>query len=121
MSETNKAILKSANAAIEQGDFEGFLKFCTDDTTWNFVGDQTLNGKQAVREWMKTAYKEPPRFDVHRLIAEGDFVTAVGEITLKDDASKSTRSAYCDVWRLRDGKLAELQAFVVETRSTSSS
>jgi len=65
---------------------------------------------------MATAYREPPRFEVHRLIADGDFLAALGEITLKDEAGKATRHAYCDVWRFRDGRLAELQAFVVEAR-----
>ena len=116
MSETHKAILEKANAAITQGDHEGFLAFCTDDTKWTFVGDRTLDGKQAVREWMATAYLEPPRFEVHRLIADGDFLAALGEITLKDETGKATRHAYCDVWRFRDGRLAELQAFVVEAR-----
>lgn len=116
MSDTHKAILEKANAAISQGDYEGFLAYCTDDTRWTFVGDRTLRGKQAVREWMATAYKEPPSFEVHRLIADGDFLSAIGEIALKDDAGKTSRSAYCDVWRFRDGRLAELQAFVVEAR-----
>jgi len=111
---THKAILEKANAAIEKGDYEGFLAHCTEDTEWTFVGDQTLSGKQAVHEWMATAYTEPPKFDVHHLIAEGDIVTALGEITLKDEAGKETRHAYCDVWRFREGKMAGLHAFVIE-------
>ena len=43
----NKAILEKANAAVSSGDNEGFLSFCADDTKWTFVGDQTLQGKQA--------------------------------------------------------------------------
>ncbi|CAA2110149.1 nuclear transport factor 2 family protein [Variovorax paradoxus] len=116
MSETHKAILQKANEAITRGDYEGFLAFCTEDTRWTFVGETVLDGKQAVREWMAATYKEPPRFEVHRLIADGDSLAAVGEITLKDETGKATRSAYCDVWRLRDGKLADLQAFVVDAR-----
>jgi len=34
MSLSNKAILEKANAAVTTGDNEGFLFFCTDDTTW---------------------------------------------------------------------------------------
>lgn len=75
---THKAILEKANAAIEKGDYDGFLAHCTEDTEWTFVGDRTLSGKRAVREWMATAYTEPPKFDVHHLIAEGDIVTARG-------------------------------------------
>lgn len=114
MSATHKAILEKANAAITHGDYEGFLAFCTEDTQWTFVGDRTLHGKDAVRQWMATAYTEPPRFEVHHLIAEGDFVTALGEITLKDEGGKPTRHAYCDVWRFREGRMAGLQAFVIE-------
>lgn len=46
MSEKNKATLEKANAAIAEGDHEGFLSFCTDDTEWTFVGDKTLKGKE---------------------------------------------------------------------------
>ncbi|QSI31786.1 DUF4440 domain-containing protein [Variovorax sp. RKNM96] len=111
---THKAILEKANAAIIKGDYEGFLALCTEDTEWTFVGDRTLSGKEAVREWMATAYTEPPKFEVHQLIAEDDFVTALGEITLKDKSGKDTRHAYCDVWRFRDGRMAGLHAFVIE-------
>jgi ketosteroid isomerase-like protein len=50
LSENNKAILEAANAAIAEGNYEGFLSFCADDTQWTFVGDKTLNGKEAVRQ-----------------------------------------------------------------------
>jgi len=60
MSKNNKAILEAANAAIAEGNYEGFLSFCTDNTQWMFVGDKTLNGKEAVRQWMAMEYVEPP-------------------------------------------------------------
>jgi ketosteroid isomerase-like protein len=115
MSDTHKAVLTKANEAISAGDYEAALAFCTEDTEWNFVGDRTLKGKDAVRQYMAEAYREPPVFRVDRMIAEGDFLTAIGEITLKDKDGKATDYAYCDVWRFRDGKMAELQAFVIET------
>lgn len=117
MSESNTAVLLRANEAVARGDHEGFLQHCTEDTRWTFVGDRVLDGKAAVREWMAQTYREPPVFDVRRTIAQDDFVTALGEITVKDADGKAVRSAYCDTWRLRDGKLAELLAFVVEGAS----
>ena len=115
MSDTHKEVLTKANECITQGDYEGFLAFCTQDTEWTFVGDRTLKGKQSVREYMADTYREPPVFRVDRMIAEGDFVTALGEITLKDEDGKPTDYSYWDVWRFRDGRMAGLQAFVVET------
>lgn len=114
MPETHKRILEQANAAIAKGDIEGFLGFCTEDTEWTFVGERTLRGKEAVRRYLAEAYKEPPEFHVDRMIAEGDLLVAMGEITLNNEAGARTRYAYCDVWRVRDEKLFELQAFVIE-------
>lgn len=114
MIENNKAILERANTAITAGDYEGFLAWCTEDTEWIFVGDRILQGKQAVREWMAATYVESPKFMVENLIAEGDFVTALGKINLPDEEGKTAEYAYCDVWRFRDGKMAQLRAFVIK-------
>jgi uncharacterized protein len=110
----NKTILLEGNAAIAEGNHEGFLMHCTDDTEWKFIGEQTLKGKEAVRQWMATTYLEPPKVTVDNLIAEGDYLTAVGEVTMKDKAGKETTYAYCDVWQFRDGKIISLRAFVIE-------
>lgn len=115
MSDQNKATLERANAAITQGDTEGFLAFCTDDIEWTTVGGSTLQGKEAVRQWMATAYTEPPDFSVTHLVAEGDFLVAFGNITVKNEDGKMVPSAYSDLWRFREGKMAELKAFVIET------
>lgn len=117
MLKDNKAILEKANAAITNGDNEGFLSFCNEDTEWTFVGDKTLHGKEAVRQWMTTTYSEPPMFMVENLIAEGDFLTAVGQIRMKDENGIASDYSYCDVWRFRDGKIVQLNAFVIKTKS----
>jgi ketosteroid isomerase-like protein len=114
MSEKNKATLNEANAAITAGNHEHFLTFCTDDTEWTFVGDRTIKGKQALRQYLAETYAEPPQFHISDMIADGDMLTAVGDITLKNKDGKATRYSYCDVWRFRDGKLFELRAFVIE-------
>lgn len=110
----NKATLQKANTAVAAGDNEGFLLFCTEDTEWTFVGDKTLQGKEAVRQYMAKAYLEPPKFMVENLIAEGEFVTAIGKISMKDEEGKMTDYSYCDVWHFRDGKMAGLKAFVIK-------
>jgi ketosteroid isomerase-like protein len=116
MNPTNKAILEEANAFISKGDYEQFLTYCTEDTEWTFVGEQILRGKKAVRKYMEKTYVEPPKFDVEHAIAEGDYVTVLGKISLKDQNGKSVEYDYCDVWTFRDGKMAGVKAFVIETR-----
>jgi len=46
MSEKNKTTLQKANAAISEGDVEGFLSFCTDDIEWTAVGEQLSREKR---------------------------------------------------------------------------
>ncbi|WP_027385190.1 nuclear transport factor 2 family protein [Chryseobacterium gregarium] len=110
----NKTVLETANAAVSEGDHETFLSYCTDDTKWVFVGDRTLSGKQEIRRYMAEAYKKPPKFDIEYTIAEGNYVTAVGSISILSDDDQWKAYDYCDVWRFKDGKMAELKAFVIE-------
>lgn len=97
MSEINKSILEEADAAITEGNNEGFLSFCSEDTEWTYVGDRTLKGKEAVRQYLAATNIEPPEFTVDNLIAEGDFLTVLGDITLKDEDGKAVHHTYCDV------------------------
>jgi len=113
MPQHNRDILQRANACIERGDIEGFLAFCADDIVWTAVGEAPLRGKEAVRRWMETAYAPPPQFTVSEMFEEGDRLAALGEIEVRDASGRTATHAYCDVWRVRDGRLAELQAFVV--------
>lgn len=114
MSEQNNATLQRANAAIRAGDHEGFLACCVDDLVWTTVGQDSLTGKAAVRAWMRDNYASPPSFTVDELIADGDLVVALGTIDVEVDGEPAPH-AYCDVWRFREGKMAELRAFVICT------
>jgi uncharacterized protein len=49
-----------------------------------------LKGKESVRRYINSTYIEPPKFEVTQLIAEGDFVTAIGEIDIRDETGKTT-------------------------------
>ena len=115
--EDNKAILLKANEHIVNGEHEAFLSHCREDVVWEFVGDQVLNGKQEVREYIDANYITPPEFTVLDLIGEGEHVVVIGVISLKDENGKTVTSDYCDVWTFCDGKMAALKAFVSERKS----
>ena len=120
MSDKHKEILTAGNAAIANGNNEGFLAFCTEDTEWTFIGDKTLKGKQAVRQWMATEYITPPTVTIEHLIAEGDYLTAVGLVTVKDENGKNTQYHYCDVWQFHNEQITGLKAFVIEDKTEKS-
>jgi uncharacterized protein len=117
MSAKNKEIVEKVNASFAEGSVEGFLSFCADYVTWTMVGNKTVSGKNAIREWMGSMDIEPPKFTVANIIGEGDFVTAYGDMTMKDKDGKTAPYAYCDIYRFSDGKIAELNSFVIKTEA----
>ncbi len=117
MSEKNKEIIGKVNAAFAAGSTEGFLSFCAEDVQWTMVGDKTVKGKDAIRKWMASMDSESPKFTVANVIAEGDFVTAYGDMTMKDKDGKTVPYSYCDIYRFRADKIVELSSFVVKTEA----
>ena len=109
----NKELLLNANEQISKGNYDGFLDYCTEDTRWEFIGEQTLNGKEEVSAYIKATYLEPPKVAVDQIIAEGDFLVAQGKIEILDTDGTWKTYEYCDVWQVFDGKLASLKAYVV--------
>ncbi|MGH9201103.1 MAG: nuclear transport factor 2 family protein [Vicinamibacterales bacterium] len=115
MSQRNKEIINQVNAAFAEGKPEKFLALCDENIKWTMVGDNTVKGKDAVRKWMAEMPSEPPQFTVNNVIAEGDFVTAYGDMTMKEKDGKPGSYSYCDVYRLRGDKIVELSSFVIKT------
>lgn len=110
----NKEILEKANAALKKGNIEGFLSSCTEDTVWEFIGDKTLVGIHAVREYLNETYSDSTDFTIELMTEDDDYVMQMGEILLKDDKGEMTNYLACDVWKFREGKMAELKAFVIK-------
>ncbi|MGF6274305.1 ketosteroid isomerase-like protein [Massilia sp. UYP11] len=48
--------------------------------------------------------------------AAGECSGDLGEIESKDEQGNVVQNAYSDVWRFRDGEMAELRAFVVPVK-----
>jgi uncharacterized protein len=120
MSEQNKAIVEKVNAALAQGNTEEFLSFCTDDVEWTMVGEKSVKGKNEIRRWMASMASENsnlPEFTVDNVIAEGDFVAARGDMTMKDKGGRPVPYSFCDIYRFRDGKIIELSSFVIKTEA----
>jgi len=68
---------------------------------------------------MTTMDAEPPKFTVTNIIAEGDFAATHGDMTMKDKDGKLGQYSYCDIYRFRSDKIAELNSFVVKTQPQS--
>lgn len=114
---STKELVEKINNTFSRGDTEGFLSLCDDDVQWRMVGDRTVKGKEAVRDWMSSAGGEqnPPVFTVDRIIATDDFAAAYGDMTMKEDGGKEVTYSYCDVYRFRGDKVLEMNSYVVKS------
>ena len=113
---TKKDIVNKVNAAFAQNKLEDFFVHCADDIVFTMVGDRTIKGKEAIRLWMKSMGSEPPSINVQNVISEGDFATAVGDMTMKEKDGTTGSYAFSDHYRFRGDKIVELKAFVVKTQ-----
>jgi uncharacterized protein (TIGR02246 family) len=117
MSEKYREIVEKVNDAFTNNDNEAFLNFCAEDVQWTIVGDQAVNGKNGIREFMKSMEgMEAPKFTVKKIISDEDSAVAYGGMTMKDDKGNEGSYEYCDVYRFSGDKIAELRSFVVKVK-----
>ena len=112
----NKEIVGKINDSFAEGNTDGFLSYCADDIEWTMIGDQTVIGKDAIREFMKSMEgAEPPTFNFDKTVAEGDLVVSNGDMKMKGKDGTVEPYSYCDIYTFRDGKISELRSYVVKT------
>jgi len=117
MSEKYTEIVEKVNDAFANNNPEAFLNFCAEDVQWTIVGDQPVNGKNGIREFMKKMEgMEPPAFTVEKIVSDEDSAVAYGGMTMKDEKGEEGAYEYCDVYRFRGDKIAELRSFVVKVK-----
>ena len=85
MALSKKDVIKHVDDAFARNDVERFLSFCDDDFVWTMVGSDPITGKDAVRKWMASGPSEPPSFTVNTVVAEGDVVTSIGNMTMTEN------------------------------------
>lgn len=114
MSATKKTIVQKINEAFAAGNVEAFLEQCTDDITWNMLGDQPIRGKTLIAEFCAKMPQEPPQFFVNTIIAEGEMVMANGDMLMKNKDGVPEEFAFCDVYQFEGDKVKELTTYVVK-------
>lgn len=118
MSDRNKSVVKEVNDAFAANQIEGFLRNCDENVVWRMLGEKTTTGKENIREWMaQMKGMEPPKFTVDEMLADGDSVICRGEMSMKDQSGTEGRYAYCDSYRFANGKITNLDSYVVKLKN----
>ena len=116
---TNKQLLQDIFAALAQSDARPFVDAMAENFRWTMVGSnkwaRTYAGKQAVvGELFAALRRKMDRVTTvaHRFIAEGDHVVVEARGANTTRAGLPYCNSYCFVFRVADGKLAELTEYM---------
>lgn len=124
MNTTNIQTIHAVNRAFEEGKLEDFLARCTPDIRWTMIGMGTWAGADTIRtEWqrMMTCGAEGlPRISVDQVFADDADGAADGTVLVPKADGSYTTMHYCDVYRFRDGKVAELKSYCIEQKQRES-
>ena len=112
MEAANKEIIEEANKTFNDTDIEAFLTYCMDEVTWEMAGENVMKGKDEIRKAMGSSPFDSMRNVVKRIIAEGDQVVVEGIVTMTKDGADEHQAAYCDIYKLKNGKIIDLISYV---------
>jgi len=107
----NKDLIERGYAAFSAGDIQTVMDQFDDDIEWVQPGQSaisgTFHGKTEVMEFMERLAQKAPTVTLKRLIAEGDTVVAITDVTVDGQTGEDA-----DVFTVRDGKTvrAEIHA-----------
>ncbi len=115
----NKQVVLDFYEAGARGDMDACFALLADDITWTNIGTTkfsgTYAGKQALVEQLLGPLfgqlKAGIASAIERLTAEGDVVVAQTAGTAETHDGTPYNNTYCQVIRIRDGKIAEVKEY----------
>ena len=111
----NKKLIIRLNEAFSKGDTEFILNNLTDDIRWNIVGMPSINGKKDFLKAMQMMELESfPDITINNVIAEGNYVVVESSGSANTKTGKPYNPSYCDIYRVKDGKIQELTTYIVD-------
>ena len=103
---------------FRKNDHKQILSCLTDDIEWTVFGAFRLTGKEAYDKAIDGApeFIDPPELAVVRMVEQGDVVMAELNGTAKRAAGGEVHMSMAEVFVMRDGKIAERRAWVIELK-----
>ena len=104
----NIDLIKRGYEAFASGDVETVMALFDDDVEWVQPGNSTISGtyhgKGEVAQYLANLGAKGPRVTLNRLVADGDTVVALTDVTVGDD-----RGSNADVFTVRNGKTTRVE------------
>lgn len=97
------------------------LSCLTDDVGWEIPGVFSVRGKAAFDgHIVDEGFTGNPTIIVTRMTEEHDVVVAEGTVDAPRTDGTVLHLAFCDVFEMRDGKIARLVSYLIDARTVRS-
>ncbi len=114
---TNKDVVGRYIDGFNKSDHEQILACLSDDIRWTVFGAFRLQGKEAYdAEIENPAFTGSPTITITRMVEEDDVIMAEMTLEAQRATGETMRAAMGEVFVMRDGKIAERRAYVVELK-----
>lgn len=103
--------------AFGRTDRPAILACLTDDVEWLIPGVFHMRGKAEFDSQIENdAFVGPPAITVSRHMEQGDVVVTEGSVRAQRRDGGTMDMVFCDVFELRDGRIAKLTSYLMEIR-----
>ena len=117
--EANLEAMRSALAALQNGEAGPFFGLIAEDVVWTIIGTTPISGTvhskaefvQRIGRPLQERLAEPIKSSPRQILADGDHVVALwdGSSTMRD--GQPYRQSYCWVLRFADGAIVEATTY----------
>jgi ketosteroid isomerase-like protein len=120
MSISNKRLVEKVLEMFANNNHDKYLKYLDENIKWNIIGMSVISGKIEFLKAVKSLELENfISFKIKNIISEGEFVVVESNCSNNERREKFNIPAYCDIYRLNNGKICELTSYIVDTSSTN--
>ena len=111
-----RTFLHEFNEYWVREDTQAILDTVTDDIRFGMAGGKKVSGKADFKAFLEGMGEgaTDTALDIANIIVDGEGAAVNGEIAMTDKDGRRRVYAFCDIYRLEGGKVAELTAYVLE-------
>lgn len=120
MSVKNKKIVKQIIEMFNGNNHDLYSAYLSENIKWNIVGMPLICGKSEFIKAVKSLELEYFLSSrIKNIISEREFVVVESVGSVNTQTNNSDLPAYCDIYRIKDGKICELTTYIIDTTSNN--
>lgn len=113
----NKQAVERYVDGFNKSDHAQILSCLTDDIQWTVFGANRINGKEAYDQHIEgPEFTGRPKVTITPMVEEDDVIMAEMTVEVMRKTGELMRAATGEVFVMRDGKIAERRAYVIELK-----